>query len=395
VNKKRYKEWLESSHLDEIRDFEDEFLFDKTLTFKEKSILLKSKVNLEPFCKYCNKEFKAVGKYLLNHEAVCPFNPKVAESLTISSFKSKILKSSGVCPKCNIFYKKLRLHANYCFSEIKDFAGYLPKLNSVGSFFQKHTYDVSSLSELPFFSFDGSFTEREHFEIEACDTHIEKINAFKSQPGLIKPFILLFLNINSIFNKVFEVDEILNKCNPDAFLIDESKLDSSVPKSWYTNKKYFSLRLDRVGEGGGGNLVFLRQGLVLKKYELTDFETIYFQLMINGQLANFLLSYKSPSTNNIKYLEKLENFLMLLDPSEPLFIVGDLNMDLLSNKGNELKEFLLNNQLKNSVMQHTRVCRSFFEKKNKYITSKSLIDVVLHNQNLVKSTEVIGCPFNE
>ena len=90
INKKRDKEWLESSHLDEIRDFEDEFLFDKTLTFKEKSILLKSKVNLEPFCKYCNKEFKAVGKFLFNHEVVCPFNLKW---LNLSTFLALSLRS--------------------------------------------------------------------------------------------------------------------------------------------------------------------------------------------------------------------------------------------------------------------------------------------------------------
>ena len=86
---------------------------------------------------------------------------------------------------------------------------------------------------------------------------------------------------------------------------------------------------------------------------------------------------------------------MILDPSEPLFIVGDLNMDLFSNKGNDLKDFLLNNQLKNHVEQHTRVSRNFYEKKNKYVTSKTLIDVVLHNQNRVVKTEVIGCPFSD
>jgi hypothetical protein len=73
-----------------------------------------------------------------------------------------------------------------------------------------------------------------------------------------KKFILLYLNINSVVNKVYELDQILNKCSPDAFLIDESKLGSDVPASCYKNKKYFSLRLDRPnGEGGGGELVFL------------------------------------------------------------------------------------------------------------------------------------------
>jgi exonuclease III len=71
-----------------------------------------------------------------------------------------------------------------------------------------------------------------------------------------KILLLFFLNINSIFNKVRELDDVLKKCDPDAFLINESKLDSSVPTSWYINKKYKILRLDREDKGGGGELVF-------------------------------------------------------------------------------------------------------------------------------------------
>ena len=57
------------------------------------------------------------------------------------------------------------------------------------------------------------------------------INDFKTQHK--KKFILLYLNINSVFNKVHELDQILEKCNPDAFLIDESKLDCLIAISWY------------------------------------------------------------------------------------------------------------------------------------------------------------------
>ena len=112
------------------------------------------------------------------------------------------------------------------------------------------------------------------------------INDFKTQHK--KKFILLYLNINSVFNKVHELDQILEKCNPDAFLIDESKLDCLVPISWYINKKkYFCLRLDREGKGGGGELVFLKRGIIVKKHELTDFETIYFQFYVDRQYIYF------------------------------------------------------------------------------------------------------------
>ena len=47
---------------------------------------------------------------------------------------------------------------------------------------------------------------------------------------------------------------------------------------------------------------------------------------MNGQLVNFLSSYKYPSTKDSRYLAKLEDFILTLDPAEPIFIIGDLNM---------------------------------------------------------------------
>ena len=92
-----------------------------------------------------------------------------------------------------------------------------------------------------------------------------------------------------------------------------------------------------------------------------------------------LLSYKSPSTDNNEFLEKLESFLLLLDPREPLYIIGDLNMDLKSIKGSDLGNFLIRNELNNFVNQHTRICRSYYKDKKKYQTSRTLIDVIISN----------------
>ena len=86
---------------------------------------------------------------------------------------------------------------------------------------------------------------------------------------------------------------------------------------------------------------------------------------------------------------KFEEFIFLLNPDEPLFIVGDLNMDLKSNKGGELKEFLVDNNLKNFVNDYTRIARTFYKDKKEYIESKTLIDVILHNNDNVKNTSVL------
>ena len=49
----------------------------------------------------------------------------------------------------------------------------------------------------------------------------------------------------------------------------------------------------------------------------------------------------------------------------------------------------------NHVTEFTRVARKFYKKKNKYITSKTIIDVVLHNRDLVQSTKVVNCPYSD
>ena len=47
------------------------------------------------------------------------------------------------------------------------------------------------------------------------------------------------------------------------------------------------------------------------------------------------------------------------------------------------------------VTQHTRICRNYYKKNKDYKTSKTLIDVVIHNQNRIVDTKVIGCPFSD
>jgi hypothetical protein len=44
---------------------------------------------------------------------------------------------------------------------------------------------------------------------------------------------------------------------------------------------------------------------------------------------NFLSCYKAPNEHNTDFIDELENFVFSLDMNIPLFIVGDLNMDLL------------------------------------------------------------------
>lgn len=69
-------------------------------------------------------------------------------------------------------------------------------------------------------------------------------------------------------------------------------------------------------------------------------------------------------------------------------------MDMNSFLGDKLCEFVENNNLKNAVTDFTRVATRV-SKSNQLTTSKSLIDVLLHNGDFVDIAKVIGCPFSD
>ena len=162
------------------------------------------------------------------------------------------------------------------------------------------------------------------------------------------------------------------------------------------NHSYYNvIRRDR-NNNGGGILVFIR-----KEYKLvrtltsSDYELLSFQLTINDTNINFIISYKPPNINDLLFIDFIESFLLNFDLNEPIFIFGDLNLDLLSNKGDTLRSFMNDYNFSNSVSEPTRI--AFFKHRisKEVIMSSTLIDVCLSNNILPCSSKVIGCPFSD
>jgi hypothetical protein len=122
-------------------------------------------------------------------------------------------------------------------------------------------------------------------------------------------------------------------------------------------------------------------------------ELIYFQTKQKNQKFNFIYCYRAPNTNEQNYLDKLDDFIHTLNLDEPLFILGDLNMDVNSNSN--IIEFIKNNDVVNFIQKPTRVCSKFYKKINATRHSSTLIDLFLHNGDLVDQTDVINCPFSD
>lgn len=206
----------------------------------------------------------------------------------------------------------------------------------------------------------------------------------------IGSFHILHLNINSIFNKFEHIFSILDLANIDVIALNEIKLDESIPDKTFMHQKYNLLRKDRSARGGGLMIYIKKCYEVMDLNMSEDFEIISLKLKLNKYINNFVFAYKPPSTRDEDFIEYLDTMLNDMNLNHDLYVIGDLNMNWLCDKGARLREFCLIHNLKNFVEKPTRVQIN----KNNYCTS-SLIDVVLHNGQQIDKTEVIDFAFSD
>ena len=100
-------------------------------------------------------------------------------------------------------------------------------------------------------------------------------------------------------------------------------------------------------------------------------------------------AYKPPDERNDQFINYLESIVHSLNLENDIFIVGDLNMNWLDNKGEPLKAFCSQNNLYNHISSPTRTVRT------KAQFSSTLIDVILHNNASINNTAVINFPFSD
>ena len=100
------------------------------------------------------------------------------------------------------------------------------------------------------------------------------------------------------------------------------------------------LRLDR-NRHGSGLLVFIKKDYdFIQGVHCKGIESVHFQLKISNDFYNFICCYKPPSQNNLQFLDFLCEIKSTMNKNIPLFIIGDLNMDLNMSKGMDLVNFM-------------------------------------------------------
>jgi hypothetical protein len=189
------------------------------------------------------------------------------------------------------------------------------------------------------------------------------------------------------------MNNILNSGICDILFLNEIKLDDSNPDKLFEHDAYNMLRRNR-NKAGGGIMVYVKKQYKLIDFSLSsEFELIFFKIMLNKLVFNFIAAYRPPNekeANHKLFFEHLDTFMHSFSLTNNIFIVGDLNLDLFSKRGDPLKQFMSLNALKNAGDKPTRVAI-----RNGAIASSTLIDVVLHNTNLVTNANTIDFPFSD
>ena len=194
--------------------------------------------------------------------------------------------------------------------------------------------------------------------------------------------------------KADEIQMILDKKLFDIIMLNESKLDETIPTKFTDHINYISIRRDRT-RSGGGILIFIRSEYKVYNINIhSKIECIYFSIKYYKTILNFISCYKPPNENNQIFLDTIEEIYYTYDLLNPIFIIGDINIDILKSNNNIILNFTKNNNLKNEITQPTHSILRYDNNTNQSTFSESCIDLIIHNNNLIQSTKIIDCPFS-
>jgi hypothetical protein len=270
-----------------------------------------------PNCKFCNKSYKIEGTCLKKHESTC-VQAAIKSSNIINASQTPM-----ICPYCSKEYKSRRndfeKHVKACSRQVID---HNDCLGDLFPFSDEFFIEYADFSE-------GNLLECEKDVTLFTDSiSINKVNKFS----------IFHLNINSLFSKLHHISELITKAKPDVLCLNETKIDSSVPDSALHFYGYDILRRDRTARGGGVIIYVRKCYKILNSYTSPDFEFIHLKLSVGKDTLNIFACYKPPSDAAILFLDFLDSKINNLCPTDELFIVGDLNLDWLSERGSVLRE---------------------------------------------------------
>ena len=260
-----------------------------------------------------------------------------------------------VCSKCNkefIYEASFSKHTQSCSRKIV-----VGKKNALKHLAKTHISSVhcdcndpTDFAIILGDQIEHAFDVPLQFDTVTVQNYEDYIRQLVNFGSVSKNFKILHLNVNSLFSKIFEFQNILETQLYDLIFLNETKLDAHIPNSSFLNINYKLIRRDRTGSGGGV-LVYVKNSVKLRSHAiLNDIEAIHMEIELGSSgLANFFCCY-NPNYNGYEdFISCLEAYMFGIDLSKPLFIVGDLNINMSSEKAAAIDSFLSTYDLKNFV----------------------------------------------
>ncbi|XP_026050145.1 uncharacterized protein LOC113037368 [Astatotilapia calliptera] len=151
------------------------------------------------------------------------------------------------------------------------------------------------------------------------------------------------LNIRSLRNKIPDVHHILTRDKIHVLALTETQLDKNVKNFELTINNYKLYRKDRNNGNGkrawGGVALYVRDQIPVKKDlpNLSDVEMIWIEIFLPHTKPVLIGCCYRPPKSTTEYLEKIcRSIEQVLNPEKDIFLLGDFNIDWLSNSS--LKE---------------------------------------------------------
>ena len=159
--------------------------------------------------------------------------------------------------------------------------------------------------------------------------------------------IISYLNINRFRNKINDLRKICRKTQIHVLCIDETRLDELFPDAQLHIKcyQYPAFRKD-CHKNGGGKIVYIKEGLIAKRDENVNIETIFIEITISKRKWCLTFAYRPPYNNNkaTSFMELNKSSCNIARKYENILIIGDLNINFDNLKmWNLCDTFLLSN----------------------------------------------------
>ena len=214
------------------------------------------------------------------------------------------------------------------------------------------------------------------------DSYIVKLKTLRRDHG--KYLICGHMNINGIRNKFTEICDMFTMNLMDIFVVGETKIDESFPKSQFKVPGYKTLRADR-NQHGGGIMTIIRDDIPCRRlanFEIdvpSPIESIIFEILIRGEKWLYVCIYNPNNRHKHLCCDVIDRIMSRVHEGNysMVWVLGDLNINMECPQDSQcLKDVMETNSLRNLILSPT--C---FKTDN-----GTLLDVILTtNKNRVSS----------